>query len=142
MVRYTILLAVVCLVLASCESSSTKIHFKLYGQGASFSGEYTVDDGDESSDFTAEESTTDVFVYRSDTVEVSSSVAIDVFPEATADTDDDDDETDMTSLTCKVFDSNGTLLYEDTYSITSTHMKTFTFNLDSATDSTSTDDTD
>jgi hypothetical protein len=128
------------LMLAACESSPTEIKFKLYGQGAGFSGEYSIDGGDEVS-FASTESSTDVYLY-SETVKIKDSVIIDVFPDATDDATDDDDETDMTSITCKVSDSNGTLLYEDTYSITSTHMKTFTFNLDSANDDTSTDDTD
>jgi hypothetical protein len=129
------------LALAACESSPTEIRFKLYGQGACFAGVYAIDDGDEIA-FTGAESTTDVYLY-SETVDIEDSVVIDVFPESTDDTDDDGDETEMTSLTCKVFDSEGELLYDETYSITSTHMKTFTFNLDDGTGETSTDeDTD
>ncbi|MCK9460063.1 MAG: hypothetical protein M0R80_10525 [Proteobacteria bacterium] len=123
------------LVFAGCESYPTEVTFKLYGQGASFSGIYAIDDGD-GVDFLGEESSTDVYLF-SETVEIEDAITIDVFPDATADTDDDD-ETDMTDLTCKVFDSDDELLYEKAYSITSTHMKTFVFSLDGTT----TDDAD
>jgi len=138
--RRAALSAAVCLALASCETAPTEIHFKLYSQGAGFSGEYNIDDSEDAFDFTSEESTSDVFVYRSSTMEIEDAITIDVFPTSAGDADDED-ETDMSSLTCKIFDEDGETLYAETYTISSTHMKTFSFDLDDAED-TDAEDTD
>ena len=114
---------VAAVVLSACDPQPVSLQLKLYGQGAGFTGQYTVDDGEDVTNFTASETTSGVYLY-STSLEAAEGVIVDVFPEG-----DEDGDTDMTDLTCRIFDEAGTVVYESSLSISSVLMKTFVFNI-------------
>ena len=116
-----------CLALGAvtaCTTDPVSLKIKLYGQGANFTGRYALDDNEEEVDFSGSETTSGVYLY-STSVEAADRVIIDVFPEA-----DDDGETDMTDLTCRIYDADGNTVYENSIAISSTLMKTFEFDVE------------
>ena len=112
----------------ACTETATDLQLEIIAQGAGFSGQYTVDD-DEATDFEVSASTSDIYRFT-ESVSIVDSLVIDVFPSPTADGDDDSDATDMTGLTCRIKDVNGDTAYEESYTISTTMMKTFEFSVD------------
>lgn len=121
------------LVFPSCTEDPVSLTVKIYGQGAGYTGTYTIDNSEDDISFKGSETTSNVFLYTT-TVEIADQIVIDIFPEPD---EDDTDETDMTDLTCRIFNDSGSIVYETSYSISSALMKTFVYDLD---DTVSTDD--
>ena len=114
--------------LLACTEVSEDLEVKIYGQGAGYSGTYAVDDASEEYPFECTASTSDIYQHT-ETVTVTEQVVINIFPEASADEDDADDETDMTALTCRITNDAGEIVFEESYSISSTGMKSFVYKL-------------
>lgn len=115
-------------LLSGCAEITEELEVKIYGQGAGFTGTYTVDGASEESSFVCNGTTSDVYRYV-ETVTVTEKLEINIFPLATDDDDEDKDETDMTQLTCKIYDSASDLVFEESYSINSTAMKSFVYEI-------------
>ena len=112
-----------------CEIEPENVTIIVYGQGANFTGEYMLDGGSEASYFQGAESSSAVFKYSS-MVGIEQSILVNIFPEPSDDADDDNNETDMTDVTLRVLDEDGDIVYESSYTVSSTLMKTFEFDLD------------
>ena len=110
-------------LLSACDfSDTTNVTIALYGQGGNFSGEYTLDDDSVSTGFSGDESSSDIFKYHKD-ITIENKVTVDVYPQ----TDDGADDPDLTDLTFRVFSEDGNIVYESSYAISSSLMKTFIY---------------
>ena len=117
---------------STCEYEPEEVTFVVYGQGGNFSGEYILDNQAEAYYFQGEETSSGIFKY-SQLVAIEESILVNIFPEPTDDADDDNDESDMSDVTFRVLDEDGDIVYETSYAIYSTLMKTFEFDLDEQT---------
>ena len=113
-----------------CEIEPEEVTFIVYGQGGNFSGEYILDNQLEAYYFEGAETSSGIFKYAQP-VAIEESILINIFPKPTADADDDSDDTDMSDVTFRILDEDGEIIDESSYSVSSTLMKTFEFNLDS-----------
>lgn len=129
----TIIIMVLSLVLfaakSGCEIEPEEVTFIVYGQGGNFSGEYILDNQPEAHSFEGQETSSGVWKYIQ-VVAIEESILVNIFPNPTGDTDDDSAETDMSDVTFRVLDEDGEIVDESSYSVSSTLMKTFEFDLD------------